>query len=72
MNCHDNYDYTLDCQWIDVTDLNVIGRSFKLRLVANPAYKVAESDYSNNVVLCDIMDYKTQIRVGDCIQGKLT
>lgn len=69
VNCHDNYDYTLDCQWVDVTDLTVRGRSFKLRLVANPGLKVSESDYSNNVVLCDVIDRRSRIEVGECIVG---
>ena len=70
INCHDNYDYTLDCQWVDITDLTVVGRSYKLRLVANPALKGGESDYSNNVVLCDVIDRRNHIQVGACIQGK--
>jgi lysyl oxidase-like protein 2/3/4 len=70
INCHDNYDHTLDCQWVDITDLTVVGRSYKLRLVANPALKGGESDYSNNVVLCDVIDRRNHIQVGACIQGK--
>ena len=71
INCHDNYDYTLDCQWVDVTDLKVSGRSYKLRVIANPAFKVGESDYSNNVALCDITDRRSYVIVNECIQGKL-
>lgn len=71
VNCHDNYDYTLDCQWVDVTDLTARGRSYKLRLVANPALKVGESDYSNNVVLCDVIDRGRYVTVGACLQGKI-
>ncbi len=69
INCHDNYDYTLDCQWVDVTDLTQRGRSYKLRLVANPGLRVAEADFSNNVVLCDLIDRRYRVRVGECIQG---
>lgn len=72
VNCHDNYDYTLDCQWVDITDLSYIPvRQYMLRLVANPSLKVAESDYTNNVALCKIADYGSYIsKIQKCYLGK--
>ena len=73
VNCHDNYAYTLDCQWVDVTELKYRpSRTYTIRLIANPSFKVAESDYSNNVALCKIVDYGSYVVLRDrrCILGK--
>jgi hypothetical protein len=42
----DNYDHTLDCQWIDVT--GVPAGNYTLRITVNPIAKYTESDTSNN------------------------
>ena len=42
----DIYDRTLDCQWIDVT--NVPAGNYVLRVVVNPQGILAEADYTNN------------------------
>jgi hypothetical protein len=44
----DVYDRSLDCQWVDVTD--VPAGDYVLRLTANPEFVFEESDYSNNSV----------------------
>ena len=43
----DVYDATLDCQWIDVT--NVPAGEYSLTVRVNPESILTESDYSNNV-----------------------
>jgi len=65
VNCADNYKWNIDCQWIDITDLKY--GKYKLRVVINPLRKIIESDYSNNVVSCQI-DYISQskVNVTDC------
>lgn len=42
----DTYLSTLDCQWVDVTDVPV--GTYDLAVTVNPGRKVRESDYSNN------------------------
>jgi hypothetical protein len=42
----DNYDHTLDCQWIDVT--GVPAGNYTLRITVNPVGRYAESNTSNN------------------------
>lgn len=44
----DLYEATLDCQWVDIT--NVAPGSYFLELTANPDRKLQESRYSNNVL----------------------
>ncbi|CAN0260208.1 unnamed protein product [Lampetra fluviatilis] len=50
--CYDTYNADIDCQWIDITDVRP--GNYVLRLHVNPNYKVRESDYSNNIVRCDV------------------
>ena len=43
----DTYASTLDCQWVDVT--NVAPGNYFLEVVVNPEQRLLESDYTNNV-----------------------
>lgn len=43
----------LDCQWIDITDVPV--GNYLLRLHANPGHNVAETDYYNNIAVCNLI-----------------
>nr|XP_046176927.1 protein-lysine 6-oxidase-like [Oncorhynchus gorbuscha] len=62
--CHDTYAANIDCQWIDITD--VPAGNYFLRVIVNPSYHVQESDYSNNVVRCDITYTGTQVQTRNC------
>ncbi|CDQ88137.1 unnamed protein product [Oncorhynchus mykiss] len=62
--CHDTYAADIDCQWIDITD--VPAGNYFLRVIVNPSYHVQESDYSNNVVRCDITYTGTQVQTRNC------
>ncbi|KAM3874550.1 protein-lysine 6-oxidase [Diretmus argenteus] len=50
--CYDTYNADIDCQWIDITDVKP--GNYVLKISVNPSYHVPESDYSNNVVRCDV------------------
>uniref|UniRef100_A0A8C1UDU2 Lysyl oxidase homolog n=1 Tax=Cyprinus carpio TaxID=7962 RepID=A0A8C1UDU2_CYPCA len=50
--CYDTYSADIDCQWIDITDVQP-GR-YTLKITVNPGFQVPESDFSNNIVRCDV------------------
>ncbi|XP_018613750.1 protein-lysine 6-oxidase isoform X2 [Scleropages formosus] len=50
--CYDTYNAEIDCQWIDITDVKP--GNYILKITANPDFQVPESDFSNNVVRCDV------------------
>uniref|UniRef100_A0AAV2JUU3 Lysyl oxidase homolog n=1 Tax=Knipowitschia caucasica TaxID=637954 RepID=A0AAV2JUU3_KNICA len=50
--CHDVYAANIDCQWIDITD--VPPGSYVLKITVNPSFHVLESDFTNNIVRCDV------------------
>ncbi|XP_027870303.1 lysyl oxidase homolog 1 [Xiphophorus couchianus] len=50
--CYDTYNADIDCQWIDITDIKP--GNYILKLVVNPKFLVLESDFTNNVVRCNI------------------
>ena len=66
-NCYDKYKRNIDCQWVDLSDIRH-GYYF-LRIHLNPESKVAETDYENNVGICEIYDYGEVATVGHCHQG---
>merc|ERR1711862_55751 len=50
--CKDIYYYNIDCQWIDITDLNPGTYIFKMAI--NPEYKIPEMTFENNAALCNL------------------
>ncbi|XP_077862611.1 lysyl oxidase homolog 3A-like [Saccoglossus kowalevskii] len=64
VNCIDEYKHTIDCQWIDISDIEP--GFYILRVHVNPNVFVAESDYSNNDVLCNLAYNGYEISVNNC------
>ncbi|KAM3855749.1 protein-lysine 6-oxidase-like [Vipera latastei] len=62
--CYDTYHANIDCQWIDITD--VPPGNYILKVTVNPDFLVAESDFSNNVVQCDIVYTGVYVDTQNC------
>uniref|UniRef100_A0AAY4AV90 Lysyl oxidase homolog n=2 Tax=Denticeps clupeoides TaxID=299321 RepID=A0AAY4AV90_9TELE len=62
--CFDTYAANIDCQWIDITD--VAPGSYVLKVTVNPNFLVQESDFSNNVVRCDIIYTGSHVQTRNC------
>ncbi|KAM8851328.1 protein-lysine 6-oxidase-like [Spinachia spinachia] len=62
--CHDTYAANIDCQWIDITD--VPPGNYILKVTVNPNFHVLESDFSNNIVRCDIIYTGTYVQTRNC------
>ncbi|CAG5867393.1 unnamed protein product [Menidia menidia] len=62
--CYDTYNADIDCQWIDITDVKP--GNYVLKISVNPYYQVPESDYSNNIVRCDVQYTGNYAYVSGC------
>jgi len=52
--CEDTYWASIDCQWIDIT--GVLPGTYIFRVSINGEFKVAETDFDNNALICQL-DY---------------
>lgn len=50
VNCSDIYRYTVDCQWVDISDIQP--GIFTLKVAVNPEFKVPEITFENNAAVC--------------------
>uniref|UniRef100_W5M8Q8 Lysyl oxidase homolog n=1 Tax=Lepisosteus oculatus TaxID=7918 RepID=W5M8Q8_LEPOC len=62
--CYDTYNANIDCQWIDITD--VPPGNYVLKVTVNPNFQVQETDFSNNVVRCDITYTGSYVSTRNC------
>ncbi|GAB6027480.1 Lysyl oxidase 3 [Chamberlinius hualienensis] len=64
VGCTDVYLHTVDCQWIDVTD--VTPGVYFLKVSINPELKVPEMTYDNNAAICNMFYNSFQIHIWNC------
>ncbi|TNN58074.1 Protein-lysine 6-oxidase [Liparis tanakae] len=62
--CHDVYAANIDCQWIDITDVHP--GNYILKVTVNPNFHVLESDFTNNIVRCEIIYTGTYVQTRNC------
>ncbi|XP_029687162.1 protein-lysine 6-oxidase-like isoform X3 [Takifugu rubripes] len=62
--CFDIYAANIDCQWIDITD--VPPGNYILKVTVNPNFLVLESDFTNNVVRCDVTYTGVYVQTRHC------
>ncbi|XP_054613287.1 lysyl oxidase-like 5b [Dunckerocampus dactyliophorus] len=62
--CHDLYAANIDCQWIDITD--VAPGNYIMKITVNPNFHVLESDFTNNIVRCEIMYTGIYVQTRNC------
>jgi len=62
--CKDIYYYNIDCQWIDVTELELGTYTFKMSI--NPDYKVAETTFENNAAICTLHYSQMSAMINNC------
>ncbi|CAH0763306.1 unnamed protein product [Diatraea saccharalis] len=68
VNCSDVYQYNIDCQWVDVTDVEPGDYTFKVAV--NPHARVAEQQYHNNAATCQLRLTDTYASVYRCELGR--
>ncbi|XP_026729832.1 lysyl oxidase homolog 3 [Trichoplusia ni] len=68
VNCSDVYMYNIDCQWVDVTDVQPGDYTFKVAV--NPHARVAEQSYHNNAATCRLRLTDSYATVYDCQLGR--
>ncbi|XP_049880700.1 lysyl oxidase homolog 2 [Pectinophora gossypiella] len=64
VNCSDVYQYNIDCQWVDVTDVPLGEYTFKVAV--NPHARVAEQRFDNNAARCRLQLSDSYARVYGC------
>ncbi|KAL0811480.1 hypothetical protein ABMA28_009874 [Loxostege sticticalis] len=68
VNCSDVYQYNIDCQWVDVTDVEPGDYTFKVAV--NPHARVPEQQYHNNAATCLLRLTDTYATVYSCELGR--
>ncbi|XP_037912970.1 lysyl oxidase homolog 3B [Hermetia illucens] len=68
VNCSDIYRYNIDCQWVDITEMDF--GDYTLKIAVNPEFKVAEMSFDNNAAICKLTYTQQYARVFDCKMGR--
>lgn len=64
VNCSDIYRFNIDCQWVDVSELEP--GDYTIKISVNPEFKVAEMAYDNNAANCNLAYTETSAHVYNC------
>lgn len=64
VNCTDIYRYNIDCQWVDISELDV--GTYTMTVAINPDFKVPEMNYDNNAAVCTLVYTEQYARVTNC------
>ncbi|XP_058056136.1 lysyl oxidase homolog 3A-like [Anopheles bellator] len=68
VNCSDIYRHNIDCQWVDISELDF--GEYTLKVSINPEFKVPEMRFDNNAARCRLLYTQTYARVFDCVLGR--
>ncbi|XP_015121135.1 lysyl oxidase homolog 3 [Diachasma alloeum] len=68
VNCTDIYRYNIDCQWIDISELEP--GQYSLKVAVNPEFKIGEMSFENNAAECRLLYTESQALVHDCVVGR--
>lgn len=64
VGCSDIYRHNIDCQWVDITELNP--GLYTFRVSVNPEFKVAEMSFENNAAVCNMYYTESFIHIFNC------
>lgn len=64
MNCSDIYQYNIDCQWVDITEMKY--GEYIMKVAVNPEFKIAEMSFENNAATCTLLYTETYAKVFNC------
>ncbi|KAG7297382.1 hypothetical protein JYU34_019361 [Plutella xylostella] len=65
VNCSDVYQYNIDCQWVDVTD--VVPGDYTFKVAVNPHARIPEQSFHNNAATCRLLLSDTFAAVHSCV-----
>ena len=68
VNCSDIYKHNIDCQWVDISELQPGEYVFKVAV--NPEFKVGEMSFDNNAAICRLLYTETFATVHSCTMGR--
>lgn len=68
VNCSDVYKHNIDCQWVDITELEP--GEYTLKVAVNPEFKVGEMSFDNNAATCRLLYTETFATVHGCMMRR--
>ncbi|XP_046751006.1 lysyl oxidase homolog 2-like [Diprion similis] len=64
VNCTDIYRHNIDCQWVDISELDP--GQYTMKVAVNPEFKVGEMTFDNNAASCQLTYTETFATVHSC------